>query len=260
MRQPFKIGEKEYTFKKDAIAHYRAILNSYDYGQSLSDPHYDDLISLLDYNYFNSIVDSEEDVEEQIESDNISSETNEDNENDLTIKDIKVSRVQFNTKCFEVFYNDNTSEYISYLMIINNKKYNPENLFYVACRNSIHADIRSVKQNYFDKNSIKGQVKCQETGKLSKWTELVVDHRQPNTFSIIVDRFKEVNRINLEVIEYTSNEHNHIIFKDENLTKDFQKYHKNKASLRIVRKECNASRTGMARIKKTTKDLTIKDI
>lgn len=92
----------------------------------------------------------------------------------------------------------------------------------------------------------------------SKWTELDVDHRQPNTFSIIVDRFKEVNRINLDDIEYTSNEQNHIIFKDENLTHDFKKYHKEKASLRIVRKECNSSRSGMARIKRSTKDFTIK--
>ena len=86
----------------------------------------------------------------------------------------------------------------------------------------------------------------------------MIDHRQPNTFSIIVDRFKEVNKIDLDSIEYTSNDQNHIVFKDEKWTKDFKQYHKEKASLRIVRVECNSSRTGMARIKRTTKDLTIK--
>jgi hypothetical protein len=259
MRQPFKIGEKEYKFKKDAIAHYRAILNSYDNGQSLSDHDYDDLIDLINYDYFNYLLEienSEETIEEEIENDNMTGQTDENS--DLVIEDIKVSTVQFNTKCFEVFYSDKTSEYISYLMMINNKKYDFGSLFYVACRNSIHSDIRAVKQKYFDDNSVKGEVKCQETGKLSKWTELVIDHRQPNTFSIIVDRFKEVNRIKLEALEYISNEQNHIIFKEEDLTKEFQKYHKEKANLRIVRKECNSSRTGMARIKKTTKDLTIK--
>lgn len=259
MGKSFKIGQKEFKFKKDAIAHYRAILNAYDFGQSLSDSDYDSLIDLIDYDYFNSLVEIENSVENtEEEKDFDLVEGDESNRDGLVIEDIKVARVQFNTKCFEVFYNDKTSEYISYLMIINNKKYSSESLFNVACRNSIHRDIRSVKQEYFDKNSIKGQVKCQETGKLSKWTELAVDHRQPNTFSMIVDRFKEVNKIDLEVVEYASNEKNHIIFKDENLTKDFQKYHKEKASLRIVRKECNSSRTGMARIKKSTKDLTIK--
>lgn len=115
-----------------------------------------------------------------------------------------------------------------------------------------------MKQEYFDKNSLKGQVKCQETGILSKWAELAVDHRQPNTFSIIVDRFKEVNRINLDEIEYTSNDQNHIIFKDDNWAGKFRQYHMEKASLRIIRTECNSSRTGLARIKRTSKDLTIK--
>jgi hypothetical protein len=143
-------------------------------------------------------------------------------------------------------------------MIINNTKYTPEKLFYVACRNSIHNDIKAVKQEYFDKNSVKGQVKCQETDLLSKWTELVVDHRQPNTFSIIVDRFKEVDKIDLDIIEYTSNDQNLIVFKDNSWTEQFRKYHMEKASLRIVRTECNSSRTSLARIKRTSKDLTIK--
>jgi hypothetical protein len=259
MRKPFKIGQKEYKFKKDAVAHYRTILNSYDFDQSLNDSDFNDLIGLLDYDYFNYIIETENSGENN-EVKNFTSTNSIDGikEDALLIEDIKVARVQFNTKCFEVFYNDKTSQYISYLMIINNKQYCPERLFYVACRNSIHNDIHSVKQEYFDRNSVKGQVKCQETGLLSYWTELAVDHRQPNTFSIIVDRFKEVNRIDLDEIEYTSNEQNHIIFKNECLTLDFKKYHKEKANLRVVRKECNSSRAGMARIKKTTKDLNIK--
>lgn len=56
MRKPFRIGEKEYQFKKDAIGHYKAILNSYDFGKSLNDSDYEDIIALLDYNYFHSLV------------------------------------------------------------------------------------------------------------------------------------------------------------------------------------------------------------
>lgn len=258
---PFKIGQHEYKFKKDAIAHYKFILNAYDFGQSLNDADFDDLIDLLDYDYLNELAEnenSEQKIKDESDHENNIIKNDEAGEGDLEIVDIKITRVQFNTKCFEVYYNNNTSEYISYLMIINNRKYNPENLFYTACRNSIHGDIRSVKQEYFDNNSVKGQVKCQETGELSKWSDLVVDHRQPNTFSIIVDRFKEVNRIDLDAVEFTSNEQNHIVFKDDNLTQEFKNYHKEKANLRIVRKECNSSRTGMARIKKTSKDLIIK--
>lgn len=261
MRKPFKIGQKEYKFKKDAINHYRNILNSYEFGQSLSDSDFDELIDLINYDYFNYLAELEttdESSEEEISNEAEIQEGDGFSETEISIEDIKIARVQFNTKCFEIFYSDKTSAYISYLMIINNTKYTSEKLFYVACRNSIHNDINAVKQEYFDKNSIKGQVKCQETGLLSKWTELVVDHRQPNTFSVIVDSFKEVNSIELDIIEYTSNDQNHIIFKNETLSEQFRKYHMGKANLRIVRIECNSSRTGLARIKRTTKDLTIK--
>lgn len=260
MRKPIKIGQKEYKFKKDAISHYRTILNSYDFGQSLNDSDYDDLIDLLDYDYFNYLAELEtsEDSDEEVINEIEITEKEEQEETELIIEDIKVARVQFNTKCFEIFYSDQSSAYISYLMIINNTKYTTEKLFYVACRNSIHNDVKAVKQEYFDQNSIKGQVKCQETGILSKWTELAVDHRQPNTFSVIVDRFKEVNRIELDKIEFTTNDQNHIIFKEESWSEQFRKYHKEKASLRIVRTECNSSRTGLARLKRTSKDLTVK--
>lgn len=257
MKKTFKIGQKEYKFKKDAINHYRTILNSYEFGQTLEESDFEDLLDLLDYGAINDLADREmnEDIFEEkiaIEIDSISNE-----ESEILVEDIKVSRVQFNTKCFEIFYNDKTSEYISYLMIINNSKYTLEKLFYIACRNSVHKDIKAVKQAYFDQFSEKGQVKCQETGLLSIWTELAVDHRQPNTFSIIVDRFIEVNSIELSKIEFTTNDLNFIVFNDKKLEDRFRSYHKEKASLRIVRKACNLSRSSLARLKRTSKDLII---
>ena len=257
MAKPLKIGQNEFKFKKDALAYYKAILNAYDFGKSLSDSDFKAVADLLEYDYLNSLAEDES-VEQESENIEDTVENSKDqSEDDFYIKDIRIARVQFNTKCFEVFYTDDTSQYISYPMLINNKKYEPEKLFYMACRNSVHADVRAVKQKYFDTHSVVGQVKCQETGTLSKWTELAVDHRQPNTFSIIVDRFKEITNPDLETIEYTSNAQNQIIFKDENLTENFRYYHKNKANLRLVRKECNSSRTAMARVNKTTKDLTV---
>lgn len=262
MRKPIKIGEKDFKYKKDALAHYKAILNSYNFDQSLSDSDFDDIIDLLNYDFYNYLFENEN-SEHEISEDNLHERIidefdDNNNQEDISIKHIKVSEVQFSTKCFEIFYSNNTSQYISYITIINNKGHDSEKMFNIACRNSIIEDIRLVKQKYFDENSIKGSVKCQETGQLSKWTELVIDHRQPMTFSIILDRFKEVERIDLDAIRYTSNDKNHIIFKDESLTQNFRLYHKNKAVLHIIRKECNSSRASMARIKDTNKDLKIK--
>lgn len=260
MKKAFKIGTKEYKYKKDAILHYRTILNSYDFGQSLNDSDYNDILDLLDYDYFNYLVGMEIEKEDNEEDVQVLSEIEESKEviiDEILIEDVKVAKVQFNTKCFEIFYSDKSSQYISYLMMINNTKYTPEKLFYIACRNAVHSDIHSVKQEYFTTNYVGGKVKCQETDILSSWTELVVDHRQPNTFSMIVERFKEVNSFDFDIIEYKSNNQNHIVFRDDNLLQKFREYHKKKASLRIVRKECNSSRTGLARIKRTNKDLII---
>ena len=59
MRKPLKIGKKEYKFKKDAIAHYRTILNSYDFGESLKEADFDDIIDLLDFEYLNNLAEDE---------------------------------------------------------------------------------------------------------------------------------------------------------------------------------------------------------
>lgn len=264
MRNPLKIGKRTFKFKKDALAFYKSILNSYNFGESLSDEDYNSIVDLLFH-------DTDKDEEEQTLEDgqkfdlyleaNLtggSSDEIEQNSEQVDIVDIKVSRVQFNTKCFEIFYSDLTSQYISYILLINKPKDNPHGTFSIACRSIIQSDLIHVKQLYFKTHAINGFVKCQETGQLSKWDDLAVDHRQPNTFSVIVDRFKEVFQIDVTSVDYEVNDLNVMLFKNETLINNFKNYHKEKANLRIVRKENNLSRTGMARIKRTSKDLTIK--
>jgi hypothetical protein len=245
-----KIGEKEFKFKKDALNFYKEILNSYDFGEKLNDDHYNDIIDLLNYDI--SFTDNHPEVEER------ENEEEADND-DYVIENIRIGRVQFNTKCFELLYRNGETDFISYRLRINKPKVNLFNEFREAARNVVHKDIRNVKQEYFDNFSKKGFVPCQETGIQSNWSDLVVDHRQPNTFSIIVDRFIEMNKINLEDVEYITDENNLYIFKHNDLFESFRKYHKEKATLRIVRKECNSSRAHQGRLKEQKKDLRIKN-
>lgn len=247
MRKEIQIGDKFFKFKKDALNYYKLILNSYKFGQSLSDDHFNDLIDLISYS---------PDHKTPYELENKIEEENSEYSN-LEIIDIKVSEVQFRTKCFEIFWNDNSSEYISYISLINRNGINYHKYFNSACRNCIQDDMIALKQKYFSENSIKGFVKCQETKILSKWDDLAVDHRQPNTFSVIVDRFKELNQLDIEKMEYVTEENNIFIFADKKLVESFRLYHKEKANLRVVRKEQNLSRTNMARLKQSPKDLKI---
>ena len=51
MRNPLKIGEREFKFKKEALLHYKNILNSYNFEGLLNDEHFNDLLNLLEYDY-----------------------------------------------------------------------------------------------------------------------------------------------------------------------------------------------------------------
>lgn len=251
MRKPLQIGDKEFKFKKNALEYYKGILNSYDFGESLSDQHYDDIIDLLFYD--TTFTDDHPEFDERNKEAEEENETND----EYVIKDIRIARAQFNTKCFELLYGNGETDIISYRLRITKPKEIFFSDFAQAARNIIQTDLRSVKQKYFDSFSKKGFVPCQETGILSKWTELVVDHRQPNTFSIIVDRFIEVNSIDVAIIEYETDAQNFYLFKDKDLIHRFRNYHKEKAVLRIVRKECNSSRAHQGRIRQQQKDLRI---
>ena len=237
------IGDKIFDSKKKALEHYKGILNKYNYNEQLSDKDFHDVLSLakVDSSYHSLITR----VEEYIPK-------------DLDVVSIQIAKLKYNTKCFELVFEDSTTRKFSYVHRINQ----PQNIYYSAflraCRAVVQEDLRLVKQQYFDQYSIKGQVKCQETKKMSKWEDLVVDHRQPNTFSMIVDRFIELNNIDITKVKYAAEGDINIEFGDTTLAEGFKKYHKEKALLRIVRKECNSSRTALAKSSLQNKDLVIK--
>lgn len=235
MRKPFKIGEIEFVTKKEALTHYKTILNAYDFGEELTKNDFNDLMVLLE---------THPRVKEKI---------------GVGIDKVRIAKVQYNTKSFELVRIDGSTEFFSYTKRINAPKTNFTK-FREACRQAIQDDLRSVKLDYFDKNSKKGQVKCQESNELAKYEELNVDHRQPNTFSVIVDRFIELNNLDIEKVEYIQVDGGPNELKDDRLKQDFRKYHQDKATLRIVKKDLNLGRSFQARVYRQKKDLKIKDI
>lgn len=232
MRKLIKIGKLTFKTKKDTISYFKKILNSYNFGEQLNPNDFNEVFELLKKHHK-----SQEKIGKGI-------------------KEIRVEELRYKTKGFLIVRTDSTTEYFSYLKCINGRS-NPLQKFSKTCREIVKDDINNVKLSYFKNNSKKGMVKCQETGELCKWTDLVVDHRQPNTFSVIVDRFIEVNNIKIETMEYIDTEIYGSKFKDVSLSEKFREYHKEKAVLRIVRKEKNLSRTHLARIGIQKKDLKI---
>jgi len=233
MKKQIIIGDKIYRYKKDALGFYKTILNSYDYNERLNDGDEKEVLELLKLH------------------------PNFEQKKENGIQGFKVGKVRFNTKCFHIIKDDSTLEPFSYRKCINGSQ-SDTTKFSRTCRDVIQKDLREVKKKYFSQNSNKGQVKCQETGELCFWEELVIDHRQPNTFSVIIDRFLEVNRIDVAKIEYVEKIDAVYEFKDSELAKKIREYHKLKANLRIVKKGKNLGRSYQARVKRQKKDLKIK--
>lgn len=231
-RKPIQIGEQSFKYKKDALSHFKRILNSYEFGEYLDQDDFSDVYHLLK---------NHPKAKEKI---------------GVGIKQFRIKKSSYGTKCFELIRSDSTTDHFSYIKCINGAR-KPISVFRRACRKRIQEDLRSAKQNYFDNNSKDGRVKCQETGELLTWENLNVDHRQPNTFSVIVDRFIEVHDIDLEKIEYVNYDGGGQVLVDENLTESFREYHKEKANLRLVKNSLNLGRSHQARISKQKKDLEI---
>ncbi len=227
-----QIGKKEFKYKKDALNYYKKILNSYKFGEILNEKDKEDIIELLSVH---------PDCEKKLSN---------------GIKEIIVNKVKYNSKAFYILDNNSELEAFSYIKCINGNK-SPLTIFRNTCRDVVQEDINNVKLQYFKENSKNWKVKCQETGELCEWKDLVVDHRQPNTFSMIVERFVEVNKIDLNSIEYIEIIDGIYKFKDDEITHKFRDYHKEKATLRIVKKSKNSGRAFQARVKKQKKDLKI---
>lgn len=235
LKKPIKIGEIEFATKKDALSHYKTILNTYHFGEELN---------TTDFNFIMDLLETHPRVKEKIGS---------------GIEKVRIGKVQYNTKSFELVRIDGTTEFFSYTKRINAPKTNFTK-FREACRQAIQDDLRRVKLEYFQKHSKKGKVKCQESKELAIYEELNVDHRQPNTFSIIVDRFIELNKIDIEKIDYIQVDGGPNELKDDRLKQEFRKYHQDKANLRIVKRALNLGRSAQARVNRQKMDLTIKGL
>jgi len=232
LRKAIEIGDKEFESKKEALNYYKTILNSYDFGETLKTNDFYDILDLLE---------THPSVKEKI---------------GVGIDKVRVAKLKYNTRVFELLRIDGSTEYFSYTKRINSPK-TDFTKFNKACRQIIQEDLKNVKLSYFEKYSKKGKVKCQETGELLCWEELTVDHRQPNTFSVIVDRFIELKNIDLKNIDYLKIDGGPNELADKKLKEDFRQYHKDKANLRIVKKALNLGRSFQARINQQKKDLTI---
>ena len=232
MNFELSIKNIKFTTKKEAIAYFKGILNKYQCGQELNESDFNDVIELLRYH------------------------ENHTEKFGPGIKKIRIEKIKYGKRCFHLIRTDSSVDHFSYLKCINGGP-SLQTKFSRACRQAIQEDINNIKKKYFKEKAKSGKAPCQETKVFYSWEELCVDHRQPNTFSVIVDRFIEVFQIDIKNIEYHESIENIFEFSDNDIKERFRQYHREKANLRIVCKSLNSSRAHLARNKRQKLDLSV---
>ena len=112
----------EFKHKKDALAYFKNIVNSYEPIQTINDNDFKDLVELIE---------NHPDKEEKIV---------------CGIKKNQVIEVRYKTKCFELIRKDGSTEVFSYRKRINSES-NPLAKFRKTCSETISEDLRNVTMN-----------------------------------------------------------------------------------------------------------------
>jgi hypothetical protein len=228
------IGSRHFEYQKDAIEYYRKVLERYGIGDSLIDEDFDEVYELL-RNHPDAVGKIGGGVE-----------------------DIFVSGDGYGKQCFHVRRAGGSTENFS---LHKSVKGEPSDFtkFCSACRKEVEEEMRKVRDDYFSKTNgdRKQTAKCQATGEPITYEDAQVDHRQPNTFSVIVDRFIEINQLDLASIQYDTSEQYGRLLCDRQLAEKFRQYHRAKATLRVVARDVNLRRSHMARVQRQKKDITL---
>jgi hypothetical protein len=226
------LGEFEFDTKKEAKELYRDILNSADLDKPLEGEIFDYVMALL------------------LNHPNVNAKINNQKVKYLIVSQAKY---QFN-RCFHLVREDDSIEDFSIGKCIDGE-YSGFRKFSIAARQVVEDELLQYKIKYFEeKANENNKVKCTISGELISKDEAHVDHREPFTFSAIVHFFIQSKSIDLDKIEYCSENQYGNIFVDTVLIDEFSKWHKQNAMLRIVSKSKNMSKGYLARVTKTKAD------
>ncbi len=140
-----------------------------------------------------------------------------------------------------------------------NGDHSPFYKFCIACRKSVESDLSEMKKQYFqEKSDSEYKVICPLTKEKIEFNESHIDHREPFTFASIVHFFIQARNIDLNQIKYITQNNYGNEFEDNQLSQDFQSWHKKNAKIRIVNGKANLAKSHLGRIADTKADQSFK--
>ena len=227
-RKSKTIGERNFSSATEAKNYYRQILNSGEVSRLLNEFEFAALMDLLSL-HPRSV-------------DKIGS----------GVHAFTIELNEYKKRAFILHRVDGSKEDFSYLKCIDGD-HNPFTEFSKACRRSVENRLRLWKVNQMNGNV----AKCAITGKIITIDQAHVDHKPPQTFSVIVKSFVVARDIDLSSVKYVRKNINGVELEDVNLASDFDQFHTRMAVLRIVCATENLKASSAARVTPTAKDGTL---
>ncbi|MEG4045170.1 DCL family protein [Microcoleus sp. Pol17_C1] len=235
-RQPIVLKRIEFKFQKDAIEHFRNMLERYRNGQTIAGDDRDMLLALLERH------------------------PEADKKIGCGVKRLYKDRTDMPTSCFWIERTDGSRTDFSYRTAISAKVKSIEQDFLEACRAAVQDDLRLTKKRFFEKFADQdGRVECDITGDKVAIYESHLDHKKPLTFQVLVNTFIGANDIEIkpEMLLMSQDSQFQTTMIDQQLKDKFRRYHHKMAQLRVIKAEQNLSLGGSERIRKSRNPVLI---
>ena len=235
-RQPIVLNGIEFKSQKDAIEHFKNMLEGYRNGQSITGDARDMLLALLERH------------------------PEADKKIGCGVKRLYKDRTDMPTSCFWIERTDGSRTDFSYLTAISAKVKSLDQEFLEACRAAVQHELWVTKEKHFEKFADQdGKVECDITGDKVARKESHLDHEKPLTFEVIVKTFIGANDIEIkpEMLLMSQDAQFQTTMIDQELKDKFRRYHYKMAKLRVIKAELNLSLSGSERIRNSRNPVLI---
>lgn len=229
--KPIRLGEFNFSSKKEAFQLYSEILNRVTLDEPLEDADFDYVMALLlNHPYAENKI-------------------------GVGVKILKAAAgLHAGNRCFHIVRTDGSVDDFSIGKCINGEHSDFYKLC-IACRRSVENDVRGYKRKFFEENAdSNGYVKCSSTGVLITPEQAHADHREPFTFSALVYFFSKAKNLDISQINYETSGKYGNEFKDIALSESFMDWHKENAKLRIIDSASNLKKGYLGRVTSTKSD------
>ena len=223
---------KSFSSKAACLKYFKDLLNANPRGTKVPDQHFSDLHSLFVRN---------PDYQEKVGSGV-----------DHFIVD---KSPDWPTNCFYVVRRDGTRTDFSYKASVDGQEIPFKARVSSAFRYTVYEELVELKALAIKERLLpNGKIICDATGQEIETHEAELDHQPPKTFQVLLDDYLKAHALTYAEIPLSSPKDNQSAYSitDLDLVEDFQRYHREAGSFRIIQAAYNRSQAAQHKIKKST--------